>query len=197
MTEPVRTLAARFLALFRRRSLDRDLDAELRSHLEMAIERNLGRGMSMEQARREALLGFGGLERTKQIYRERRGLPFIDTALQDIRFSFRMLSKSPGFTAVAVLTLALGIGSTTAIFSVVYGVLLRPLPYSDANRIMAIFEVNSNGGWSQISGPDFDDLFRQNHPLPSSAQYHQCVVARSRGAQPPRTQGDSGAPARF
>jgi predicted permease len=141
MTEPIRTLAARFLALFRRRSLDRDLEAELRSHVEMAIERNLGQGMGVGQARREALLGFGGLEQTKQTYRERRGLPFLETSLQDLLFAARMLRKSPGFTAVVILSLALGIGANTTIFSVMNALLYRPLPYPHSDRMVAIWET--------------------------------------------------------
>jgi len=138
MTEPVRTLAARFLALFHRGSLDRDLDAELRSHVDIAIEHNLQNGMSLAQARREALLGFGGLEQTKQIYRERRGLPFLETLLQDLRFGVRVLWRSPGFSLLAILCLTLGIGTNAAVFSWVEGILLRPYPLvSHQERLVA------------------------------------------------------------
>src|SRR5215470_11062920 len=98
MTDRLRTFAARIVALLRRRSLDADLDQELRCHLEMAVEWNLQRGMTAEQARREALLSFGGVEQTKQLYREQRGLPWLETTLQDIRFGFRVLRRSPGFS---------------------------------------------------------------------------------------------------
>src|SRR6266581_576586 len=122
---------------------EKELAAEMESHLQMHIEDNLRAGMSAAEARREALMKLGGVEQTKENYRERRGLPFLETFFQDLRFSARMLRKNPGFTVVVLLTLALGIGTTTAIFSVVYGVLLRPLPYSNSSRIMAVFEVTS------------------------------------------------------
>jgi len=89
----------------------------------------------------------------------------MQTLVHDVRHAFRVLRRSPGFTAVSVLTLALAIGATTAIFSVVYGVLLRPLPYNDPDRIMAIHEVNSRGTWSRLADPNFDDFRDQNHTL--------------------------------
>jgi len=115
--EFLRTMVMRLASLFRRRKLDSDLDAELKSHLEMAIELNLAQGMSAEEARREALLGFGGLEQTKQLYRERRGLPIFENALQDLRFSIRILRRSPGFSIVIILCLTLGIGANAAVSS--------------------------------------------------------------------------------
>src|SRR3989475_5670975 len=128
MREFFRTLLQRMAALFRRRRLEDDLDEELRSHLEMAIELNLRKGMSAEDARREALRSFGGVEQTKENYRDQRGLPMIETTLQDLRFGLRILRRSPGFSALAILCLTLGIGANAAVFGWVEGILFRPYP---------------------------------------------------------------------
>ena len=106
---------------------------------------------------------------------------------QDFRYAARVLSKNPGFTAIMVFTLALGIGATTAIFSVVYGVLLRPLPYRDPNRIMAVFEVTSKGRPSRLADPNFDDFRDQNRSFQAIAKYNDYVASVSGASQPTRT----------
>src|SRR5882724_5603515 len=128
MREFLHTFVQRLAALFRRRRLEDDLDEELRSHLEMAVELNVGKGMSAADARREALRSFGGIERTKEMYREQRELPMLETAWQDLRFGLRMLWRSPGFSLLTILCLTLGIGANVAVFSWIEGILFRPYP---------------------------------------------------------------------
>ncbi|HLJ40679.1 MAG TPA: ABC transporter permease [Candidatus Acidoferrales bacterium] len=149
----MRTLRAwllRFGGLFARQRRDRELADEMESHLQMHIQDNLQRGMTPAEARRQALIKLGGVEQTKENYRDRRGLPFLDTLLQDIRFGFRMLRKSPGFTVVAVLTLALGIGASTAMFSALYGLIFRPLPYPNPSRLVMLWDSNRATGLKHI-----------------------------------------------
>ncbi|HEX4076240.1 MAG TPA: ABC transporter permease [Candidatus Acidoferrales bacterium] len=160
---PLRTWFARFAAMFDKQRRDREFAAELDSHVRMHIEDNLRAGMATEEARRQALLQLGGVEQTKENYRDRRGLPWLETLLQDIRFGVRMLAKSPGLTFVVVVTLALGIGANTAIFGIVNGFLLRPLPVRDPEQItvLAIQQKDAPVGSSGFAYPEFVDFREQ------------------------------------
>ncbi|HEY2573947.1 MAG TPA: ABC transporter permease, partial [Verrucomicrobiaceae bacterium] len=129
-------------------------------------------GMTPEDARRDALIRLGGMEQTKEKYREGRGLPWLETFLHDVRFGMRMLRKNPGFTTIAVLTLALGIGANTAIFSVVNAVLLRPLPYTNPGNLVRIWNMYPPT-WQQLglSPGDFQDFQKQAQSFSEMAAY--------------------------
>jgi predicted permease len=135
----LRVFLARLRGMLLKRRLDEELDEELRIHVEMQTEENVRRGMEPREARRAALVSFGGVEQVKETYRDERGLPVIETTLRDLGYGFRMLRRNPGFAAVAVLTLAIGIGANAAIFSVINSVLLRPLPYPESEELVALF----------------------------------------------------------
>jgi putative ABC transport system permease protein len=167
--------------------MDMDLDQEVHSHIELLTEENIRAGMPAEEAQRAARLELGGIEQVKEQVREKRIGNWVRSVFSDCHYGVRQLRKNTGFTAVAILTLALGIGATTAIFSVVYGVLLRPLPYADPNRIMAIFEVNSAGRWAHLADPNFDDFRDQSRSFQAIAKYNDYVVSVSGASQPSRT----------
>src|ERR1700733_10722374 len=163
----IRSLLARFTSLFHRRALDADLDDELRAHIDITTEENIKRGLPLAAARTQALRAFGGLTQTRERYRVERGMPWLETLAQDLRFAVRMLAKSPAFTAIAILTLALGIGGNTAIFSIVNGVLLNPLPFPQPDRLVALHESKPNFENGAISYPNFLDWRKDNRTFSS------------------------------
>jgi predicted permease len=182
----LRALWYRLGESFRRDRRDREFSAEMDSHLQLHIEDNLLSGMTPEQARRNALIKLGGIEQTTENYRDRRGLPLLETLFQDLRFAVRMLRKNPGFTAVAILTLALGIGASTGIFSVVDAVLLRALPYPNSQKIVRVWEQAPDGHRMNLADPNFDDFLTQNNTFASLAVYGYGLSSVSGGSEPVR-----------
>jgi putative ABC transport system permease protein len=172
----LRAFLVRLSSLFGKDSRDCELDRELDSHLHMEIDANLRAGMTPEEARREALVRFGGIESVKEAYRDRRGIPFIETTLRDARYALRTLRRNRSATAIGILVMALGIGANTAVFSVVHAVLLNPLPYTTPDRIVTLTYLASGGNAAgdrsmQVSIPDFLDWQRDSKSFDSMAYY--------------------------
>ena len=184
----LREFATRIRGFFGRTRLDQELDEELQTHLEMLIEENLRQGMSPADAHKAARRSFGGLEQTKEAYRDRRGFPILDSLARDVRYGLRMLRRHPGFTVVAVLTMALGIGANTAIFSVVNAVLLHSFPYKDPNQLVLLAEKRRGMSLLALSYPDFVDLHSQNHVLESVGAVRRWNPNLSGGGEPSRLQ---------
>jgi len=175
MSQP-RTFFSRLRGMFGKTRSDGELNSELQAHLDLLIAANIHRGMNPEEACYAARREFGGLEQTKEKYRDQRGLPFFEILLQDLRFALRMLARNPGFTSVAILTLALGIGANTAIFSVVKAVLLRPLPFKDPARLVRVNESVEKGGRSPVAYPNYVDWRAQNTVFEEMAAYADCEM---------------------
>jgi predicted permease len=165
----LRTLLSRCIAVFAEKKLDEELNEELGSHIEFAIQENLRQGMSDEDARRTALRQFGGLTQVKESYRLRRGLPFLDTLGLDLRFAARQMMRAPGFAAVAILTLALGIGANTAVFTLTHALLLRTLPVRDPGELvrlsMDLSATESDGHNAPLNLPIIEAMRKQSHTL--------------------------------
>ena len=165
----VRAFLIRLLGTFRKPKEDKGLNEELESHLQMHVDDSIRSGMSKGEARRQALIRLGGLDQTRQAYREQGGLPGLETLWQDIWFGLRLLLKSRAFTVVAVLTLALGIGANTALFSVIDAVLLNPLPYPHAEELVTVHAAKQNFNEGSISYLNFRDWQRDNKTLAALA----------------------------
>jgi putative ABC transport system permease protein len=155
----------RLRSLFRKERLEQELTDELHFHLEKLIDENVKKkGMTPKEARHAALRELGGLQQIKEECRDMRRVNYIENFFHDLRYGLRMLAKNPGFATVAVLTLALGIGANSAVFSVVYAVLLRPFPYKDSGSLVIVWEQNPSRDWTTniVSPANFNDWRRQN-----------------------------------
>jgi len=175
-------------ATFHRAGLETEMDAELRFHMEAFAQDLVRKGVPRQEALRRARLEFGGLERVKEEGREARGVRFFDELFQDLRYAQRSLRKSPGFALVAILTLALGIGANTAIFSVVNAILLSPLPYANADRLVLVKEVLAHVGPQpfNVSGPDISQIQKLNHVFAGVAGFRVWTYEFSGKGEPQR-----------
>ena len=173
MTHKLRSIALRLRGLFSARRADADFAAELESHIALHTEAGMRNGLSREEARRQALIQLGGAEQVRQAYRERSRLPFFEELGQDLKYSLRVLRKNPAFTLVTILTLALGIGANTALFSIVNSVLLNPLPFPHSSELVAVHESKANFDQGSISYPNFRDWQRDNKTIAALAIAHQ------------------------
>jgi predicted permease len=169
----IRDFLNRLRALFRRNSMESELDAELRAHVEHQSERYVQSGMSPQEAARRARLEFGGIEQVKEEVRDSWGVRLINEFMQDVRFGLRQLRRNPGFTIVAIVTLALGIGANTAIFSVVNAVMLRPLPYPHGGSLVWISEFVPALKVYLTGGADYVDWKNQNKTLEQITAYDE------------------------
>ena len=174
---------------FGKRKREEEMEEEVWSHLEMAARGRVERGESRKEAERAARREFGNVGLVKETARDIWGWRWVQDFMEDVRYGLRMLNKSPGFTAVVALTLALGIGANTAIFSVVYGVLLRPLDYPKPEQVVRVWGTNAAGGEMRFSDPNFQDLAAQSHDFQGLAQYSSQIASVAGGAQPIRVLG--------
>jgi putative ABC transport system permease protein len=185
-------LRAFALRLFGIRRSNDDFAAELESHLALHIDDGIRSGLSPAEARRQALIRLGGAEQTRQALRERRTLPWLESLIQDTRYALRMMAHNPGFTAVAVLTLAIGIGASTAIFSAVKPILIDALPYPHASRLMLLWEMRKNGAPMPVTFGTFQGLSQRTQSFDALAVFkpwQPAATATSQADRPERITG--------
>lgn len=185
--------------LFHREQLERELDDELRFYLDEVVDRNISQGMSSDEARRAARMSMGSVEQVKERVRDARVGAWIASVVQDLRYGLIQLRRNPGFTAVAVITLALGVGANTAIFSVVDAVLLRALPFKDPKHLVMLWETEPSapGGHFPVAGPDFKDWLVQNNVFQNIEAGTQDRGVLTGSGEPLLLTGDSVSPGVF
>jgi putative ABC transport system permease protein len=188
----LRAFILRLRGLFQSRRSDDDVTAELETHVAMHTEDGVRDGLTPEEARRQALIRLGGAEQTRQAYRERRTLPCLESVIRDTRYGLRTLRRSPGFTITAVLTLALGIGACTAIFSVIKPILIDPLPYPQAGRLMMLWEMRKDGAPLAVTFATFQGMQQRARSFETLAVFkpwQAAATATSQADRPERIDG--------
>jgi predicted permease len=179
------TIPLRLRSLFRRRRVEQELDEELRYHLQRKMEENLAAGMTAEEARRAARLDFGGVERRKEECRETRRVNWLQDTMQDLRYAARTLQHNPSFALISIVTLALGIGANTAIFSVVHSTLLEPLPFAHPEQLVELRQTESAPGNYPLTGEDYLDWRAQNKTFSDMSLYSWPSGMNASGADAP------------
>jgi predicted permease len=185
-----RSISRRISALFRINRLENDMQRELKFHLEREIEENLRRGLTRDEARRRAIVSFGGVEQLKEQCRDVQRSRVVENMWHDARYAARLLFRNKGFTVIAVMTLALGIGANTAIFSVIYGVLLRPLPYENGDRLAVLRQQAPRAGVNNLgfSVKEIEDYRQKNGTLTDVVEHHSMNFILYGGPEPERIQ---------
>ena len=196
----LRELASRIAGLFTGRRQDDDFAQELDSHFAMLAEDNMRKGMSPDEARRAARLKLGGAAQLRESYHEQRTLAWLESFAQDIRFALRMLRKNPGFTAIAIFTLALGIGANTAIFSAVNGILLDQLPYAKPSQLVMInsaVKIGNSLFWGPIGPNNLDEIHQSCPAIGDAAGFSGLSSTMIAGSSPERVQATQVSPELF
>ncbi len=181
----LRAWLLRFKGLFLKDARERELADEIESHLQMHIDDNIRAGMSRQEARRVAVMKLGGVDQAKEAYRDRATIPFLESVVQDLRFTFRQLRKNPAFTVTATAMVALGIGASAAIFAFVDAALIKPLPYQNPSRLLFVTETTPDIPRAYLSYPDYLDWKKLNRVFDSIDVYSQrgYVVSTSAGVE--------------
>jgi predicted permease len=181
----LRAWLLRFKGLFQKDARERELADELESHLQMHIDDNIRAGMSPQEARRVAVMKLGGIDQTKEAYRDRSTIPFLESVVQDLRFTLRQLRRNPAFTVTATVMVALGIGASVAIFAFVDAALIKPLPYQNPSRLLFVTETTPDIPRAMLSYPDYLDWKKLNRVFDSLDVYgqHGYVLSTSEGME--------------